>query len=79
MKPGCHLCEEAAALLEHLRVEFLFTVREVDITRESALYSEYGEAIPVVELEGKPLLAAPFGEATARKSLAQRLPARHQG
>jgi glutaredoxin len=79
MKPGCHLCQEAEALLDRLGIEFGFTIRQVDITQEPALHEAYGYCIPVVELEGRPLLAAPFGEATARKTLAQHLPTRQAG
>lgn len=71
MKPGCHLCHEAATLLEDLRAQYGFAMREVDITLDATLQAEYGESIPVVELDGRPVLAAPFGEATARKVIAR--------
>ena len=71
MKPDCHLCHEASILLENLRVEYGFTMREVDITLDPSLQAEYSESIPVVELEGRLILAAPFGEATARKVIAR--------
>lgn len=67
MKPGCHLCYEAVTLLERLRGQYGFFVKEIDITLDPSLEAEYGESIPVVELEGRLILAAPFGEATARK------------
>lgn len=70
-KPGCHLCHEASVLLSRLQQEFPFTLREVDISQDPRLLLDYGDLIPVVEQSGKPLLAAPFGEATARKVLAQ--------
>ena len=70
-KPGCHLCHEALVLLSRLQQEFPFTIREVDITQDQRLLEDYSDLIPVVEQNGKPLLAAPFGEATARKALAQ--------
>lgn len=70
-KSGCHLCHEAAVLLDRLSVEYDFTVQEIDITQDTALQAEYGDSIPVVEAQGKPLLAAPFGEAVARKALEQ--------
>ena len=73
MKPGCHLCRDAAELLGRLGREFGFTLREVDITQDPVLYQTYGDMIPVVELDGRPLLAAPFGEAVARKILQRSL------
>ena len=47
-KPGCHLCDEARAVLE--RVGATFT--EVDITTDDALHAAYLERIPVVVLDG---------------------------
>lgn len=70
-KPGCHLCHEALVLLSRLQQEFPFTLQEVDITRDPRLLQDYGDLIPVVEQNGKPLLAAPFGQAMARKALVQ--------
>jgi len=48
-KPGCHLCEEARAVLERLGEPF----DERDVTADDALYDEYGDRIPVVLLDGK--------------------------
>ncbi len=45
-KPGCHLCDDARAVLE--RVGAAFT--EVDITSDDALHRRYLERIPVVAL-----------------------------
>jgi glutaredoxin len=47
-KPGCHLCEELAQLLEDCQPEFGFAVEEVDITRDAALFARYRYAIPVL-------------------------------
>lgn len=69
MKPGCHLCENTAQMLRDLSGEFSFTFHEVNILEDPKLYEEYCEIIPVVEMDGKPLLAAPFNEAMARKVL----------
>jgi glutaredoxin len=48
-KPGCHLCDEARAALAALDVQ----VHEVDVSADPALHAEYGERIPVVELDGE--------------------------
>ena len=48
-KPGCHLCDDARAVLE--RVGATFT--EVDITTDDALHAAYLERIPVVTLDGE--------------------------
>ena len=50
-RPGCHLCDEARAVLD--RVGEPYT--EVDIERDDALLSRYLERIPVVTLDGEEL------------------------
>ena len=47
-KPGCHLCDDARAVLERVGASF----REVDITADDALHAAYLERIPVVVLDG---------------------------
>ncbi|HEY1273870.1 MAG TPA: glutaredoxin family protein [Thermoleophilaceae bacterium] len=54
-KPGCHLCEEAHEVLEGLRAEREFELREVDVTLDPVLFARYGERIPVVALDGREL------------------------
>jgi glutaredoxin len=48
-RPGCHLCEVAAAALEEIGEPF----DEIDITSDAELEMEYGERIPVIMLDGK--------------------------
>ena len=47
-RPGCHLCEEAKALIEPLLGEFRATLREVNINDDAELTRRYGTDIPVV-------------------------------
>jgi glutaredoxin len=47
-RPGCHLCEEAKALIEPLLSEFGATLREVNIDDDAELTRRYGTDIPVV-------------------------------
>jgi hypothetical protein len=47
-KPGCHLCEELADLLEELRPTWRFSVGEIDITRDADLFARYRYEIPVL-------------------------------
>ena len=54
-KAGCHLCEEARAVVERVRADRPFELREVDITLDAALHREYGERIPVLALDGEEL------------------------
>jgi glutaredoxin len=50
---GCHLCDEAKAVLEHERELRPFDLVEVDITGDPALEAAYREDIPVVFVAGK--------------------------
>jgi len=47
-RPGCHLCEEAKALIEPLLREFGATLREVNIDEDAVLRRRYGTDIPVI-------------------------------
>ena len=50
-RPGCHLCEDARAVLERIGHPF----EEVDIEGDEALHRRYLERIPVVALDGEEL------------------------
>jgi glutaredoxin len=47
-RPGCHLCEEARALIEPMLAEFGATLREVNIDADAVLRERYGLDIPVI-------------------------------
>jgi len=50
---GCHLCDEAAAVLELARAELGFELVRVDITGDPELEARYREHIPVVYVAGR--------------------------
>jgi len=75
MKPGCHLCHNATEMLRDFQRRLPFTFSEVDITLDAGLYDRFREEIPVVEFNGRVLLSAPIGPATAEKVLTQHLTA----
>lgn len=52
-KPGCHLCEELRAELDDMRPELDFSIEEIDITSESALFERYRHEIPVLMMDGE--------------------------
>ncbi len=54
-KPGCHLCDDARVVVERVRAEHPFELREVDISLDPQLNREYGERIPVLALDGEDL------------------------
>jgi glutaredoxin len=47
-RPGCHLCEEAKALIEPMLGEFGATLREVNIDEDAVLRQKYDTEIPVI-------------------------------
>ncbi len=52
-KPGCHLCDDAAAALGRLRPRHPHQLRLVDITSDATLLRDYGERIPVLAIAGR--------------------------
>ena len=59
-RPGCHLCEDAAELLERLAARFSIEVAEVNILNDVDLFERYKHSIPVVAIAGGPTLQAPI-------------------
>ncbi|MGH2709329.1 MAG: glutaredoxin family protein [Actinomycetota bacterium] len=53
-RQGCHLCDDARAVLESEAIAF----DEVDITGDPGLEAEYGILVPVVEVAGQPVFEA---------------------
>ncbi len=47
-RPGCHLCDDARAIIERTGATF----EEIDIETDDALLRAYLERIPVVVLDG---------------------------
>jgi glutaredoxin len=52
-KPGCCLCDDAKGVIDAVRREWSFELREVDVSIDPGLHREYGERIPVLELDGE--------------------------
>lgn len=52
-KPGCHLCDDARAVVEKVAVATGAAVVEQDITQDEELYRRYWEQIPVVLVDGE--------------------------
>jgi predicted thioredoxin/glutaredoxin len=74
VRPGCHLCEEAVAVLERLRADPALPelrIEQVDIEADDALLRAYLERIPVVALDGEELYDFIVDEADLRSRLAE--------
>ncbi len=52
-REGCHLCEDAWAVLEQARREHRFALEVVDVDSDASLAERYGLEIPVVEVNGR--------------------------
>lgn len=52
-RPGCHLCDEAKAVVERARGQAEFDLAEVNIDGDPELQRLYGEQIPVVTINGR--------------------------
>lgn len=52
-KPGCHLCDDARAVIEAVCGELGVGFAEVDITSSAELLHAYGDQIPVTFVDGK--------------------------
>jgi predicted thioredoxin/glutaredoxin len=80
VRPGCHLCDEALAVLERLRADPSLPelqIEAVDIEADEALLRSYLERIPVVCLDGEELYDFAVDERDLRLRLAdQRGPCR---
>jgi glutaredoxin len=52
-RPGCHLCDDARAVVAGVCAELEVGWTEVDITTDPALEHRYGEEIPVTLVDGE--------------------------
>ena len=51
-RTGCHLCEDALKVLQSLKDELNFEIKEILIDGNQELQSLYGEQIPVTHIDG---------------------------
>jgi glutaredoxin len=52
-RPGCHLCDDARAVVAEVCTELGIGWDEVDITTDDSLVAEYVEQIPVTLVDGR--------------------------
>jgi glutaredoxin len=51
-KPGCHLCDDARAVIEAVCAELGEAYDEIDINSSEDLMTRFGEEIPVTFVDG---------------------------
>ena len=52
-RPGCHLCDEARAVVEPLRERYAVVLRTINVESSMDLENRYGSDIPVVLINGE--------------------------
>jgi glutaredoxin len=70
-RPGCHLCDDALAVLQRIRADAPFDLRTVNIEDDDALLRAYLERIPVVAVDGEEVYDYHVDEADLRARLAR--------
>ena len=68
-KPGCHLCDDARAVVERVRADRPFELTEVDVSLDPELHRAYGQRIPVLKLDGEELFEFFVDEAELRRRI----------
>ena len=69
-KPGCHLCDDARAVVERVCADLGTSYDEVDITTSPELMSAYADQIPVTFVDGRQHDFWRVDEARLRRALA---------
>ncbi len=68
-RPGCSLCRRAVPILERLASQGLIEWEAVNIEDDPDLLRQYADRIPVVEVEGRGVLAGRVSEYRLRRLL----------
>jgi len=51
-RPGCHLCDDAKVVIEHVQRRYPFTFTVINVETDPALEQAYGTEIPVILING---------------------------
>jgi glutaredoxin len=64
---GCHLCEDAETLLRRLGYRY----SAIDVDADSSLQVRYGDEVPVLAVDGQPVVSGIIRESAVRSALAR--------
>ncbi len=67
---GCHLCEEAKAVLHTVLPDYAARLEEIDIDGDPALHQRFNEQVPVVFIEGRKAFKFRVAAPALRRKLA---------
>ncbi len=70
-REGCHLCEDALAVVRRVAADLAVEVQTVDIEADPALLRAYMERIPVVAVDGAEVYDFYVDEGDLRARLAR--------
>jgi len=73
-RPGCHLCDDARAVVERVCADTGEAFDEVDVTTSEDLVRAYGEQIPVTMVDGRQHDFWRVDEARLRRALERPAP-----
>jgi glutaredoxin len=68
-RPGCHLCDDAQAIMVSLQKWLCFDLKLVNIEDDDELHRRYMFEIPVVALRGKEIAKAPISRQALTEAL----------
>ena len=71
-REGCHLCDQAEAMLRRIATRIPLSVRVIDIDADDYLQRLYMLEIPVVTVDGVEIAKAPISEGKLEEALAAR-------
>lgn len=72
-RPGCHLCDEMAAVLDAALVPLGLSYAWVDVDADPALQHRYGEIVPVLLRDGRPVAKVRVSRAQVERIVRRRL------
>lgn len=70
-RPGCHLCDEAKAVIQNAGCSDQFTLEEINIESDDELLRKYKYDIPVVTIDGVEAFRHRVNPEQFRKSIKQ--------
>lgn len=69
-RPGCHLCEDASAVLLPLAQQHGLDIQTVNIMEDATAHDRWWAEIPVIVI-GKSVLTAPIDHTALRRAVEQ--------
>ena len=69
-RAGCHLCDDALAVVERVRSDVAFTLHIIDIDSDAELRALYDWEVPVIAVDGRKHAKFRLDEEAFRRRLA---------